>query len=319
MVDPLSPDMPHKVLVPLDGSAWAEQALGAAARLAQRTGGELRLVTAVEPALAAVRVHEFLQVSDYLQSVARAARDTGIPIGVTVLDGQPAMTLAQYVATHGIDLVVMTTHGRSGLTRLGPGSVAAELVRRAPAPVLLVPVGTFTQPVEFRRIVVAMDGEVGDDLLEPVMDLGYLSTEAQYMLVRVVEPSGACWSQQPSNGMCLREPRVGQGEREAALHLSASADRWREQGLQVITRVLVGQRPGEQILQFAALLKPDLVIVGGRSGCGKAWSPLGSVAEKVIYGARQPVLVAPVQNCCADRIPEDESADGLAIVGAERR
>lgn len=59
MVDPLSPDMPHKVLVPLDGSACAEQALGAAARLAQRTGGELRLVTAVEPALAAVRVHEF--------------------------------------------------------------------------------------------------------------------------------------------------------------------------------------------------------------------------------------------------------------------
>src|SRR5688572_1393117 len=125
------------VMVPLDGSAQAEQAIPIAVHLAKLTGAEVRFAS-VEPPLSiavmsydaadpdALTVRELRdQLRHYLTSKAEAARTThGVRTEISVLRGTPAAALAAYAEAHEVDLIVMTTHGRGGLSRFWLGSVA---------------------------------------------------------------------------------------------------------------------------------------------------------------------------------------------------
>lgn len=147
----------RRLLVPLDGSAVAEGALPIAVELAQRLRRPVRLLRAVDQAsllaslngggmLAAppsaelgAQVVEAAQreARDYLEAVAPHLQEAGVAVSWAVLDGSPFFAIAD--ATETGDLIVLTSHGRSGVRRWFLGSVAEKLVREAPVPVLLVP------------------------------------------------------------------------------------------------------------------------------------------------------------------------------------
>jgi len=145
--------MPHAssfrtILVPLDGSPVAEQALPLARRIAERAGSKLRLVLVhqiptapLDPA--AARLFTSLELATrkseraYLRSLQTKLRQEGVRLASAVtLSGPVGPALDQYVRELGIDLIVMATHGRTGLTHLLMGSVAEQVVRAAPCPVL---------------------------------------------------------------------------------------------------------------------------------------------------------------------------------------
>lgn len=153
------PVTPSRVVVPLDGSELAEQALPEAEKLAGILGTPMHLVRAVsaDDVLATVRGHGAVahagssqkgdayeqarleterQAADYLEEQAKGPRDAGLPTNVEVLKGTPAFVLLWMVQS--TDVVVMTTHGRGGYRRWMIGSVAEKLVREAAGPVLLV-------------------------------------------------------------------------------------------------------------------------------------------------------------------------------------
>lgn len=143
-----------RILVPLDGSAFAEEALAVARELAERIGGELllvqsvvpplhgqttpdgRIISTVDQELAALRA----DVHDYLQHVAqRLAADTdGRPISIEVRVGPPVETIVEAAREREAAIVVMATHGRTGLARLLLGSVAAGVVHAGDRAVVLV-------------------------------------------------------------------------------------------------------------------------------------------------------------------------------------
>jgi nucleotide-binding universal stress UspA family protein len=151
------------ILVPLDGSERAETALPHAVALAQRFGARVVLFRAAEPPgplvppgvigpapglplepasmLDAVQLAEEARAlaGEYLDAQARAMKELGVP--VTAVVGEDVNVARQIVETaqaEGIDLIVMSTHGRTGLDRLLFGSVAESVVRHAPMPVLLI-------------------------------------------------------------------------------------------------------------------------------------------------------------------------------------
>ena len=139
------------VLVPLDGSSVAEQALPLATQLVKSWGAKLRLVS-VHPQVAAYPAMEGglldpeldRQLRErelgYLQEVAkRIAHRNGLDIECAVLEGVTADSLEDYVKRTRTDLVVMTSHARGGLGRLVLGNVADQLVRRLEVPVLVFP------------------------------------------------------------------------------------------------------------------------------------------------------------------------------------
>ncbi len=80
-------------------------------------------------------------VVSYLGKIAAALKRKGITINIVVLSGDPAEEIIKYSKLNGVDLIIMSTHGRSGFSRLMFGSVADEVIRQTEVPVLLRPAG----------------------------------------------------------------------------------------------------------------------------------------------------------------------------------
>ena len=142
-----------RILVPLDGSKLAEKALPYAEALAQKFEAELVLVRVLQllpeviPALpyASVTFHEQTaqvrqEATTYLNGVATQVRKAGVlPLRRVVLDAHAiANAITELAGKESVDLIVMSTHGRSGLSRLVFGSVAGQVLHDAPCPVFLV-------------------------------------------------------------------------------------------------------------------------------------------------------------------------------------
>jgi len=143
-----SEDQPLRVLVPLDGSILASEALVPASDLAASLGGKIILLGVVEPS-AAVYVDAPIQArSDptkeeaeavvYLDKAAADLRaSTLVPISTRVVHGEAAATIAKVAREAEADVIAMATHGRSGLARLVLGSVATGTLQQSSVPVLM--------------------------------------------------------------------------------------------------------------------------------------------------------------------------------------
>jgi nucleotide-binding universal stress UspA family protein len=141
----------RRILVPLDGSGWSQRALPHAMDIARSNGSEIVLLNvfaapaqAFTPELAlagqqtAVRdMREWAM--QYLQGVAREVREQSIPVKLEVVDSADIPTaICDYATTEDIDLIVMSTHGRTGISRLLFGSVARAVMEHIDVPILLV-------------------------------------------------------------------------------------------------------------------------------------------------------------------------------------
>lgn len=132
----------RSILVPLDGSATAESALEPALYLARAAGGDIKLVRAqLSHSLSSLEqdTDEEVACREYLLGIARRLQAQGVEARVEVLDGGPvADRILEVLSDEDYDLVVLSSHGRTGITRFLLGSVAEQLVRRSPVPVLIV-------------------------------------------------------------------------------------------------------------------------------------------------------------------------------------
>ena len=143
-----------RLVVPLDGTPLAEEAIDIAAAIARRLSTPLFLVRAVNPAelmtpgigMAEVIPVELYQETEqeleqgartYLEDVAKRLREEGLAVATKVLSGPPAAAIEE--ATQLGDVTVLRSHERSGVMRWLTGSVAEKLVREDESPVILVP------------------------------------------------------------------------------------------------------------------------------------------------------------------------------------
>ena len=104
---------------------------------------------------------------------------------MSVLSGDPAEAIASYAAREGLDLIVLTTHGRGRLARWCVGSVAETLFGRSETPLLLLHLGDTPRLGEYRRIAALLEGEGDHQVLEAALRLESLSPGARYVLAGV--------------------------------------------------------------------------------------------------------------------------------------
>ena len=145
-----------KILVPLDGSALAETVLPRVVELADVSGGTVELLCAVEsPTLPGVdpteaQIKVVREGETYVGQVAGRLRASGLKnVATSVWYGPPAYAIVEAARLRKVDLIVMATHGRSGLGRLIMGSVAESVLRGTTTPILLLRVAE--APVEVPR------------------------------------------------------------------------------------------------------------------------------------------------------------------------
>jgi nucleotide-binding universal stress UspA family protein len=307
--------MYRSVLVPLDGSPFGEQALPLAVSIARRAKATLQLVhvaTPLDVAYAGAMIVPDPDLDYILESRQRyylertAQRVQGfadLPVGTVLLRGETASSIRQHVVKEKVDLIVMTTHGRGSLARFWLGSVADEMVRQMPTPILLVRPRegepAWGQEPALKHILLPLDGTpLAERILEPAIALGSLMA-ADYTLLRAIKPVlPTGWPPEADSlgeGVAKLLARIEATHemlgREARGYLEEVAGRLRSRQLRVQSRVLVEEQVGRAIVEAAAPGEVDLIALATHGRRGLSRLVLGSVADKVIRGAAVPVLV----------------------------
>jgi len=303
------------LLVPLDGSVFGEHALPLALSIARRAGATLTVLHVYGPVAAvyaegppafddSLDLHLKERQQAYLDGVVQRVRDvSSVSVRSELLEGETADAIRAAVSSRGVDLVVMTTHGRGPLGRFWLGSVADELVRHLPAPLLLVrpreAAPDLGQEPVLKHVLLPLDGSaLAEQMIEPAVALGSLMG-AHYTLVRVIKPvlpsayrlQGASLTELAESVLKQIETMHESLHREAQNYLDQVAARLRARSLQVQTRVTVEQQPAVAILHEAASSAIDLIALETHGRRGLSRLVLGSVADKVVRGASVPVLV----------------------------
>jgi nucleotide-binding universal stress UspA family protein len=296
------------ILVPLDRSSLAEQALGPATALARAAGGELSLVLAHPLApYDGSMIGSWSDAKDpeeviYLRRVAdEIARTAHVAVGNTVATGHPVETICRRAREVGADLIVMTSHGRTGLSRAWLGSVADGVVRNASAPVLMLraenDVGPTRhgQPVPlFRRILVPLDGSVTSSSVVSAAAAMAQCGDAHLIFLRVVHPVPLYIMdpQVPAYPTTVLDPdATQQAASDAQEELSALATSVEhEYSLKTETVVEVSSATAQTILDVARRHGADLIAMTTH-GRGASRLVIGSVTDKVLRGGHMAMLL----------------------------
>ncbi|MFC2026471.1 universal stress protein [Chloroflexota bacterium] len=302
--------MHKRILVPLDGSDFAEAILIYARSLACSLKGiEMDLLHVYSPdEYGLVPKHRA-----YIEWAVDAIRsqpgkgnggakpETGeIKVRGKLAAGKPAEEILHYADKNGIDMILMATHGCSGINRWAMGSIAYKVLRAAKIPVWLVRDGIAEEIIKDklpeRKILVPLDGsKLAESVLPYVESLAkqWADGRVEIVLLRACQPPVVS-SDYPSDMPLSWEEQV---ELEAAKcklvagpYLAEIEKRLKETGLEVHKEVPLG-KPDEEIINYAINNRVNLIamITHGRSGISR-WA-YGSVAEEVMLGAYTPVLL----------------------------
>ncbi|HEY8257445.1 MAG TPA: universal stress protein [Gemmatimonadales bacterium] len=320
-----------RLLVPLDGSAFGETALPLAAAVAERRGSKLELVTVLaspsDPDVAAtvtagIEAEMRTRAQTYLEGLAeRVQRQFDIDVGVTALDGEIASAIAAHAMADPPELIVMSTHGRTGPSRFILGSVADRLIRQLHCPFILVHPATPSANGELpaaARVLVPLDGSrSAESVLDEVARL-FSASLVTLHLVRVVAPAEVVPMAAP---MAL--PAIVPGQIEARLasareYLERTASKLRKTGWHVKQEVLTEWMPSTGVHTYAIAHECDLIAIATRGLGGVQRMLLGSVADRVIRDSATPVLVVNPEPGAFSRLlsAEPESVADTASMGS---
>ncbi|MGZ8392384.1 MAG: universal stress protein [Gemmatimonadales bacterium] len=278
----------HSILVPLDGSSLAEQAVPVAAAVAEQNEGSLSLAIvhpwgpaedAPRPGTRAdreLREEEGIYLNRLTRSVASAY---DIPVCEAVLDGSATgHTLVEYTRRRKIDLVIASTHDHGALGRFLSSGLSRYLAHQARAGVLFIKPQAGPLPITFggfRRVLVALDGSAGAEAaLLPATALAH--QQAVITLVRVIAGSAT---------------PLAQARAEARSYLEGLLPQQQQGGGRVETKVLLANSAAEAILAYAADEGIELIALTTRRRSWAARTLFGSLADTVIHKAAVPILV----------------------------
>jgi nucleotide-binding universal stress UspA family protein len=286
---------PVRILVPLDGSELAAKALPVAESLCRQLSAGLELVSVLQPVVlpyvggepyipgevyVQMDTERTQDAQKYLDAQAQAAREHGVATQTHLERGDPSSRLADLAQELGAALVVMTTHGRTGLARFALGSVADRVVRAGVAPVLLL--RSFPAPAhgqDLSRAIIPLDGSSASE--EPLSSLIPLLAGPVLRTITLLR---------------VADPRDGEeGRQLCENYLNAVRqrliDRLGERDCTVSVLVSSNKNPAANIVEIAGDGECDVVVMSthGEAGVGR-WA-LGGVTDRVLRDGNTPLLL----------------------------
>ncbi len=266
----------RRILVPLDGSPLSEAAVEAAMPLAKAMGAGLSLLR-VTPAGQEIGGVDKV----YMTLMGDGLAEKGLDVSVHFRLGEPAEEILGFTEVADIDLIAMSSHGRTGLTRLLMGSVAEKVVRRADVPVLVWHPGA-KAAATIRRIAVALDGsEISEEMLPEAVMLAR-ALGATLDVVRVGIPIVTA-------GGMGEIPLIFANE-DPMPYLKTVVERLAKEGVEA-TPVAMEGRAASELLRHATERGVDLICMTSHGRTGLSRVLLGSIAEEVLRNAPCPILI----------------------------
>jgi nucleotide-binding universal stress UspA family protein len=298
-----------RIFVPLDGSPLAEGALDMAALLARRMKNAqptheptLILFRALDLALwldidmEQARTRAAETAAAYLQAEAQQLCREGLTVETVVRLGNPVDEILDQAIACQADLIIMTTHGRTGLARWTLGSVAERVARAASVPVLLIPTNTPALPSnqlegERMRILVPLDGSSGSEAALPhAVALAQLCG-AELRLLFVLVPRFEEWEP-------LRESRQAMCQWDGGHRRVRQIERYLMRKTREVNKAGVEARwafgygmPGPKIIEDAHLHHINLISMATHSHNQGSRRKLSGTVEEVVHRGHLPILV----------------------------
>ncbi len=299
----------RSILVPLDGSALAEKALAAALQLARAMAGRadaasvrlilLRVVGPVALVAADPMLYDELmrmgvdEAQAYLKTVVETVDAGPVQVEVQAVSGAPADAIVHFAEEHGVDLIVMSSHGRTGSSRWVYGSVAEKVLHHAPCATVIIRAHVAVAMFQNRKILVPLDGSpLAERALEPALVIAD-AMQSDVTLLRVAPGRETLPQSISPSGEDLgvaRDIAAAQERAEAEAYLQRIYGTRANRHL-FFDVVTTGGDIADAIVSYADERHVDLIVMSshGRSGIGR-WLH-GSVAEKVLRGADCATLI----------------------------
>lgn len=300
--------MPGHVLTPLDGSRFGEAALPFASAISSRVGWDLHLLHVHVPdplrrKIQAGRGAAGLVPGKNMDWALRAreaylegtAERFGLQVGsmAALQAGREGVssTIRSHAESLSTDLIVMSTHGRTGVERFWLGSVADALARGTRVPVFLVRSvaegASRHRMSQVRRVLVPLDtSPVGEQILGPVLQLAPV-LDWRVSLLHVV-PTRVLFG---ARSYPVLAGDIVQRHRRATEYLRGVAARFRERDVPVDLQVVEREDPSRAIVEEAHREAADLVAMASHGRGGLTRAILGSVTDGVISRSSLPLLV----------------------------
>jgi nucleotide-binding universal stress UspA family protein len=314
------------IMVPTDGTGFDREAIRVALRIAQRTEAKIKLVrvlatgsffgtaAAADGAAAAaiVRSERDRALSELYALAAECRSISTADISADLHAGPVADVLQDYARRHEVDLIVISTHGRSGLARISLGSVTDSLIRQTSIPVLVVkPPTSYLNPSSgraFKHVVVPLDGSaLAEQILPEIIPLAKLEGAAITLLhILHVGATTATAMPQPGTAWWDKDIELAQN------YLVRLARKLRASGTPVGTEIVVSRNVPDAIVDFAVREKADLIAIATHGRGGLARMLRGSVADSIMHSMHGSMLVFK-----PERLPAGEEVVSFSFRSVE--
>jgi nucleotide-binding universal stress UspA family protein len=294
--------MYEKILVPLDGSDLAEIALPYAEELAGALGCEITLIHVSESADEKYENMHQLYIEKIVESTKQGAercrknkRAKKIKVSSVHLTGYVAEQIVDYADKENIGLIVMTTHGRSGIRRWILGNVAAKVVRATERPVALIRAkDTLPEACAERKlnkVLVPLDGSKASEVVIPHISELASKLKAAVVLLQVVAPSYFVYA---IPGEAVLQPHSPEDLQNMIEHSKFYLDKisaeFMDKGIETTSEVGIGG-PAEEIIRIADEMQVDMVAMSTHGHSSISLWAFGSNADKVLHAGGTPVLL----------------------------
>jgi nucleotide-binding universal stress UspA family protein len=303
-----------KMLMPLDGSELAEIVFPYARELAGRMDVEIVLLLVSSPSANAFipmqrayleRTAENLgkEIKAVQKGLGTTARPKPVKVQSELAVGYAADEILKYIDEDGIDLVLMATHGYSGIKRWKIGSVAGKIMSASKVPVMLVRAGVPQEEWPIKSILVPLDGsELAESVLPHVKALaGQKGTgSVDVTLLRVCEPPtipsyyGPELSGVPLDWGKYAEQEIVKEKEKAGEYLAGLEKRFKGKGIKVNSEVISG-KPDDEIVEYANKNRFGLIVMATHGRQGISRLVYGSVAANLLQGVASPLFVVKPQ------------------------
>lgn len=294
------------ILVPLDGSKLAETAIPVAVSLAQKLNSPVTLLHIIEEDAPREihKDHHLTQADEataYLEEIAKRSFPAELIVDKHVHTAAVKDVAASIVehakAEFQPDLIVMCTHGRSGVRELLYGSIAQQVVAQGTTPIVIIKPDAISSPsFKLEKILVPLDsGPIHDDSLPATQELAKAYTSLIHLLTviptfsTIAGEAAAASSLLPATTSALLDISVENAKQDLQTHL----DELRQWGFHVSAEVARGD-PTSEILSISEKLQVDLIVLTTHRKAGTAAFWARSVAPNVARRAHIPILLIPL-------------------------
>jgi nucleotide-binding universal stress UspA family protein len=296
------------ILVPLDGSQLAECVLPHSIAIARAFDAEITLLRMLEknPTSAPAPMFDLLnwqikktQAALYLEKTRAQLQGLGFQVQTVVREGLVAKGITEYAQSQGIKLIILSSHGRSGLTPWGLSSTSQKVILSAQTSLLIVRAhqmaanpNELSETPGYQRILVPLDGSQRAENALPIITQLARSHQGQIHLVQVVQTPEMARQMPPApEDIDLSNRVVARNREEAGRYLEQVKSRSYLEGIDVQTHLVTSDNAAAELHRVAEQENIDLITLSAHGYAGNHQWPYGSMVNNFILYGKTPLLV----------------------------